>query len=76
MKDRIAKSVLWIFWSRGGLQALSFASTLLVARLLSPGDYGLMALAGIFVFVLGLIVEALPGGSAPRPLKACSRCWG
>lgn len=57
MKDRIAKSVFWIVWTRGGVQVLSFLSTLLVIRLLSPSDYGLMALAGMWTATLSLLTE-------------------
>ncbi len=57
MKDRIARSVFWIVWSRGGIQLLSFMSTLLVARLLDPRDYGLMALAGIWTGTIALLAE-------------------
>src|SRR5437870_2323989 len=57
MRDRIAKSVFWLVWSRGGIQLLSFASTLLVARLINPSDYGLMALAGIWTTTIALLAE-------------------
>lgn len=57
MKDQIAKSIFWIVWSRGVVQVLSFLSTLIVARLLSPADYGLMALAVIWTSVISLIAE-------------------
>jgi O-antigen/teichoic acid export membrane protein len=57
LKDRVAKSLFWVFWSRGGVQALSFASTIMVARLLSPADYGVMALVGIFTGILGTISQ-------------------
>lgn len=58
MKDRVAKSVFWLVWSRGALQAVSFLSTIFVARLLNPNDYGLMALASVWTSVLGLLSEA------------------
>ena len=57
MKDRIAKAVFWVVWSRVGLHGFSFLSTLLVIRILSPADYGLMALAGIWIYLLSFIVE-------------------
>ncbi len=57
VRDRIAKSVFWIVWSRGGIQVLSLISTLLVARLLAPSDYGVMALAGIWTTSIALIAE-------------------
>jgi O-antigen/teichoic acid export membrane protein len=57
MKDRIAQSIFWMTWSKGIVQVLSFLSTILVARLLNPSDYGLMALAGIWTHSLGLLAE-------------------
>src|SRR4030095_9070836 len=44
-------------WSRVALQGISFVSTIVVARLLSPSDYGLMALAGIWIGVIVLLAE-------------------
>src|SRR5437899_8195822 len=57
MKDRIAKSLFWVVWSRGTLQLVSFLSTLAVARLLDPADYGLMALAGVWTYAVALVAE-------------------
>jgi len=57
VKERIARSVFWIVWSRGVIQTLSFLSTLLVARLLSPSDYGIMAAAGVWTSTIFLLTE-------------------
>jgi O-antigen/teichoic acid export membrane protein len=57
MKERIAKSAFWLVWSRGGVQMLSFVSTLLIARWLSPGDYGLMALVGIWTGIIAMVAD-------------------
>src|SRR3989442_5738080 len=57
MKDRIARSFFWVVWSRGALQIASFLSALVVARLLNPADYGLMALAGVWTYAIALIGE-------------------
>lgn len=57
MNSRVAKSVFWLVWSRGIIQVISFASTIFVARILQPSDYGIMALATIFTGVLLLISE-------------------
>jgi O-antigen/teichoic acid export membrane protein len=57
VKERIARSVFWLVWSRGVVQAVSFLSTLAVARMLSPADYGLMALAAIWTSTLALVTE-------------------
>ena len=78
MKDRIARSVFWMVWSRGGVQILSFVGTLMVARLLSPRDYGLMALAGIWIGSIELLAEMGLGAAIvqfrdldDRELNAC-----
>jgi O-antigen/teichoic acid export membrane protein len=57
MKDQIAKSAFWIVWSRGGVQVLSFISTVLVARWLSPSDYGVMALVGIWTGTIAMVAD-------------------
>jgi O-antigen/teichoic acid export membrane protein len=51
------RSLVWLVGSRGGMQSLSFLSTLLVMRLLHPADYGVIALAGIWTSVLAVSVE-------------------
>src|SRR5215470_5046012 len=57
LKARVARSIFWIVWSRGAVQVLSFATTLLVARLLQPSDYGVMAIATIFTAMTGMLAE-------------------
>ena len=57
MKDRIAKSIFWIVWSKGAIQLISGLSTILVARWLSPRDYGLMAMAGIWTNAMVFLSE-------------------
>jgi O-antigen/teichoic acid export membrane protein len=49
--------MFWITWSRGVLQVLAFATTLLVARILVPADYGVMALAGFWTAIAGMLAE-------------------
>ncbi len=79
IKDRIAKSVFWIVWSRGGVQLLSGISTILVARLwLEPSDYGLMALVSVWTTTMGMIAEMGLGAAiiqfrdlAKEELNAC-----
>jgi len=57
MKNQLAKAVFWVIWSRGGIQLLTFVSTVIMARLLNPSDYGLMTLAGIWTHAVALIAE-------------------
>src|SRR6516164_7706945 len=57
LKARVARSVFWLAWSRGVLQILAFATTLLVARILLPADYGVMALASVFTGLASMLAE-------------------
>ncbi len=57
MEHRLARPVFWLVWSRGVLQAISFISTLFVTRLLSPQEFGLMALASFWVGTVALLSE-------------------
>jgi teichuronic acid exporter len=49
--------MFWIAWSRGVMQVLSFVTTLLVARILIPSDYGVMALASVWTESVGMAAE-------------------
>jgi O-antigen/teichoic acid export membrane protein len=57
LKARVARSIFWLAWSRGVLQILAFATTVAVARILVPADYGVMALALVFTGMAGMIAE-------------------
>ena len=57
LRARVARSMFWIAWSRGALQLLTFATTLFVARILVPADYGVMALATSFTAHAGMLAE-------------------
>jgi teichuronic acid exporter len=57
LRARVARSMFWIAWSRGVLQLLTFATTLFIARILVPADYGVMALATSFTGHAGMLAE-------------------
>jgi O-antigen/teichoic acid export membrane protein len=63
LRTRVARSIFWLAWSRGVVQLFSFATTVLVARILVPADYGVMALAGIFIATAGMLAEMGLGGA-------------
>jgi teichuronic acid exporter len=58
LRTRVARSVFWLAWSRVVLQLLSTATTMVIARFfLEPADYGVMALASIFISTAGILAE-------------------
>lgn len=51
-------SFLWVFIERFGYSIIGLASTLLLARLLTPYEFGLIGTVTIFISVSNMIVEA------------------
>jgi O-antigen/teichoic acid export membrane protein len=54
LADRIKAGVLWRSGSQIGGQLIAWGATFLVLRLLSPGDYGLVAMTGAVLAFLDL----------------------
>jgi O-antigen/teichoic acid export membrane protein len=52
-----ARSVLWTGIAKGGSQLLSWLVTFVVARLLTPEDYGILGLATVFLGIVTLLSE-------------------
>lgn len=50
--------MFWVFIDYFLLKGVSFIGALLLARLLTPNDYGLMAMMAIIITIGGLIVES------------------
>lgn len=64
LKNKTVKGVLWSAYQQFGVQIIAFLSNLVLARLLSPDDYGCIGLLAIFisistVFINGGFVSAL-----------------
>ena len=59
--DRVKKSVIsgfiWQGIVKSGVQISTWASTIVVARLLHPDDYGLMAIQGVYSGLIILLVD-------------------
>lgn len=57
VKHRVARSVVWLIWSRGVVQVMTLVSAALIARLLAPSDYGLLALGNLWIYALSLVAD-------------------
>lgn len=53
----LLQGLAWVVGSRWGIQVLRWGTTLVVARLLTPGDYGLIGMAATFLGLAQLINE-------------------
>lgn len=54
LKQRVAKGVVWVSAATVGSKIISVATTLILARILTPSDFGLVALASIVMNALYL----------------------
>jgi teichuronic acid exporter len=56
-KKRIISSLIWKILERGGVQGIQFILTLILARLLSPNEYGIIALITIFIALATVFIQ-------------------
>lgn len=57
-KDKVFSGIFWKFSERILAQLISFVVSLVIARILSPTDYGLVAMAMIFVNIANVFVSS------------------
>lgn len=57
LKDRVISGVKWLITGKFSGQLINWALTFFVMRILAPADYGLMAMASMFVTVFTLVNE-------------------
>lgn len=58
LKDKTVKGVLWSSIDRFSTQGISFVFSILIARLLLPSDYGVIAMLGIFMAVSQCFIDS------------------
>jgi PST family polysaccharide transporter len=57
MKDRLAKGAMWVAGARVLVNVIGFVSTILLARLLLPSDFGIVAIATTVSVLLSTITD-------------------
>lgn len=58
VKGRVLSSLLWKFLERGGTQGIQFVLQIVLARILLPSDYGIIALISIFITLANVFVQS------------------
>lgn len=58
LRTKIFSSLIWKFLERGGTQGIQFILQMVLARLLTPKDYGTVALITIFIAISTVFVQS------------------
>ncbi len=58
LKEVAAKSVFWSMTDRFASQGIQFIVTLVIARILTPEDFGLIAMLSIFIAIAQTVVDS------------------
>lgn len=66
MSESLKSSVFWSVLGQLGYMLIAFGSNILFARFLSPADFGIIAIAMVFVAVFGVIADSGLGGAIVR----------
>lgn len=56
-KDSVIKNMIWRFAERCGVRGINFVVSIILARILSPDEYGTVALVTVFVSILEVFVN-------------------
>lgn len=57
-KNSVIKSLIWKFLERGGTQGVQFVIQIVLARLLCPDDYGVLAILTAFISLATVFVQS------------------
>ena len=58
IRNKTISGVLWGFIEKFSIQAFGFIQGVILARLLSPSDYGLIAMVGIFMMLAYALIDS------------------
>ncbi|MBN1060028.1 lipopolysaccharide biosynthesis protein [Clostridium botulinum] len=58
IKNQVFLSLLWKLMERGGTQGIQFIVQIVLARVLVPNDYGIIALIAIFITIANVFVQS------------------
>lgn len=68
LKSKTVKGVMWSSIDRFTTQGISFVFSMLIARMLLPSDYGVVAMLGIFMAVSGCFIDSGFGTALVRKI--------
>lgn len=57
-KEKVLSNLFWRFLERTGAQSVALIVSIVLARILSPTDYGIIALITVFINILNVFVDS------------------
>ena len=57
-KNKVISSLIWKFLERGGVQGIQFVLSIILARLVSPEDYGVIAILLVFIQIATVFIQS------------------
>ena len=57
-KNTVISSLIWKFLERGGVQGVQFILSIILARLVTPEDYGVIALILVFIQIATVFIQS------------------
>lgn len=70
IRQKIFSNHIWLFLERTGAQLVSFIVAIVLARLLTPEDYGTIALIAVFTLILNVFVDSGLGSALMQKKNA------
>ena len=58
MKNKVASGLFWKLLENGGAQGIQFVIAILLARLLTPAEYGVVGIIMIFITIANVFVQS------------------
>lgn len=58
MKNKVVKGLFWKLLENGGAQAVQFIVAIILARLLTPAEYGVVGIITIFITIANVFVQS------------------
>ncbi len=80
MRQKLAKGLFWKLLENGGAQGVQFVITMILARLLTPAEYGVVGIIMVFITIANVFVQngfstALVQKRRADPEDFSSVCW-
>lgn len=57
-KNKVISSLIWKFLERGGVQGIQFVLSIILARLVTPEDYGVIAILLVFIQISTVFIQS------------------